>query len=506
MHNQTLMSASPLPSFVGGAAFVGSGSYQVVDPHDTSKVLHTVSSVTLEDVPKVIAAAAAAAPAWKATSVLERRKIFLKAASLLRERIAEYAAVEYSETTSSKGWSGFEMTLAAESIEETAAAATVALRGEIATTDHSQNAYIIRCPFGVVFGMAPWNAPTVLGQRACTQPIMAGNTAILKTSEMSPKTQMLLAEIFADAGLPTGVLNIIHVAPKDAPAVVDAIIAHPAVGKINFTGSTRVGSLVASMCGKHLKPVVLELGGKAPAVICADADLKHAVQGVMFGGWFHSFVHISTPRCLTFAKTKYFLRGQVCMATQTAIVHESIVDEFLSLVTAHAPNVRASGDSTDEGASLRGLFTEASATRVKEIVADALGKGAKVAAGSADVKDNVVQPLLLSGVTSDMQIYKEEMFAPVFSVLTFKTEEEAVFIANDHDYGLAASVWTADITAGMRISNGINAGMVHINGKIRNGTCAQMPHGHGRFNGIEGIREFTQTKVITVNQPHPYPI
>ncbi|KAL8278624.1 hypothetical protein RQP46_008916 [Phenoliferia psychrophenolica] len=475
--SSTLMSASPLPSFVGGKAFIGQGSYEVSDPHNQSKVVHTVSSVTVADVPAIIAAAEAALPGWKATSVLERRRIFLKAATLLRERTADYAAVEYAETTSSIGWSGFEQMLAAE-------------RGEIATTDKSQKAYIERCPYGVVFGMAPWNAPTVLGQRACTQPIMAGNTSILKTSEMSPKTQMLLAEIFADAGLPAGVLNIIHVAPKDAPDVVEAIIAHPSVGKINFTGSTRVGSIIAASCGKHLKPVVLELGGKAPSIVCADADLKHAVSGIMFGAWFHS--------------------GQVCMATQTAIVHESIVDEFISLIKAHAATVRASGDPNEQ-VSLRGLFTDASATRVKAIVADAISKGAKIAAGSADVKDNVVQPLLLSGVTSDMLIYKEEMFAPVFSVLTYKTEEEAIFIANDHDYGLAAAVWTVDTNSGVRIANGINAGMVHINGATIHDS-AQMPHGgwkrsgFGRFNGIEGIREFTQTKVITINEPHPYPI
>ena len=171
------------------------------------------------------------------------------------------------------------------------------------------------------------------------------------------------------------------------------------------------------------------------------------------------------------------------MASQTAIVHESIADEFLALISAHSPNVAASATSETDGASLRGLFTETSANRVREIVADALAKGAKVAAGSADVKGNVVQPLLLSGVTSDMRIYKEEMFAPVFSMLTCtlpgafflssaelmlpvqradKTEEEAIFIANDHDYGLAAAVWTQDTAAGYRIARGINAGMVHM--------------------------------------------
>lgn len=187
------------------------------------------------------------------------------------------------------------------------------------------------------------------------------------------------------------------------------------------------------------------------------------------------------------------------MASQTAIVHESVKTKFLELINAHAPNVHASGDAS-KNAPLRGLFTEASAQRVKEIVDDAMSKGAKAAAGKVQVEGNVVQPLLLDNVTPDMRVYREEMFSPVFSIVTFKTEDEAIQIANDHEYGLAASVFTKNTDAGLRIADGIDAGMVHINGATVHDS-AQMPHGgwkksgFGRFNGIEGIREFTQLKV-----------
>ncbi|GAA5995902.1 aldehyde dehydrogenase [Rhodotorula paludigena] len=481
--SSAFLATSPVPGLLNGKPFTsGSGSYDVKDPHDSSKVIHSVSSITVDDVPKVVDVAHKAFKSWKKSSVVERRNIFNKAAMILRERLMEFAQNEHEETTSTVGWAAFDHTLAVESIEEVAAAASNALRGEVATTESHQRAYINRCPFGVVLGIAPWNAPATLSQRAVLQPIMAGNTAILKTSEMSPRTHMYLAEIMQQAGLPDGVLTIVHVAPKDAPAVTEALIAHDAVMKVNFTGSTRVGQIVAQTCGKYLKPVVLELGGKAPAIVCEDANLEHAANAVKFGGLFHS--------------------GQICMATQTAIVHEAVADKFLALLTANYPKA-----SNDKDAVLRGLFTETSAKRVKEAIEDAVSKGAQIIAGENKLEGNVIQPCLLKGVTEDMRIYREEMFAPVFSVLTFKDDEKAIFYANDHEYGLAASVFTSDIDRGLRIADEIDSGMVHINGATVH-DHPQVPHGgwkrsgFGRFNGIEGIREFTQTKSVTINFPH----
>ncbi|KAM0756034.1 aldehyde dehydrogenase [Meredithblackwellia eburnea MCA 4105] len=486
----SFLNNTPVPSYVDGAPFTGSATFNVLDPHDNSKVLHQVSSITEADVPKVVGAAAKAFKTWRNTSVSERRRIVLKAAALLQERLPEYAGVEYGETTSSQGWSGFDITLAIGALEEAGSVATTALRGEVATTDAGQKAYITRVPYGVVFGISPWNAPVVLSQRAVIQPIIAGNTAILKTSELSPKTQLTLAQVFHDAGLPAGVLNIIHVSTADSPAVTKAIIASDEVRKINFTGSTRVGSIVAKLAGEYLKPTVMELGGKAPAIVLADADLQNAATAIMFGGFFHS--------------------GQICMATQTALVHESIKDEFLKLINAHVPTLSASGDNS-ANAPLRGLFTNASASRVEAIVKDATSKGATVAAGKIGFKDNVVQPVLLENVNKDMRIYGEECFAPVFSLIPFKTEEEAIQIANDHEYGLAAAVFSRDIPTAIRVAEQIDSGAVHINGATVHDS-ANMPHGGmkksgwGRFNGKEGIQEFTQLKVITVNDPHPYPI
>ncbi|SCV68256.1 BQ2448_377 [Microbotryum intermedium] len=492
-----LLSQSPVPCYVNGEAFKGSGSYAVKDPHNPSETLHEVSSITIGDVPKVLEAASKSFKAWRNTPVTQRRDIFNKAVELIKEHQGKFAGIEAAETTSAPGWAGFDAFLATDSLAESAAVSTIALRGEIATTEAGKRAFIKRCPYGTVFSMAPWNAPLVLSMRSVANPIIGGNVVILKTSEMSPKSQLTLAQLFHDAGLPAGVLNVIHVDPKDAPAVVEAIIAHDSVGKVNFTGSTRVGSIIAATAGKHIKSVVLELGGKAPAIVCHDADLKTAWNAIAFGGWFHS--------------------GQICMATQTVIAHESIADELLQLLNTHKPNVTAAG----EGAPLRGLFTEASAQRVKSIIDDALSKGAKVAVGDAKVEGNVVQPIILKDVTPEMRklnetrvylIYRTEMFAPVFSLITFKDEKEAIRIANDHEYGLSASIFSQDVNRALSLADEIDSGAVHINGaSVADG--AAHPHGgwkksgFGRFNGIEGIREFTQLKTVTINEPHgQYPI
>ncbi|SCV73591.1 BQ2448_7517 [Microbotryum intermedium] len=489
-----LLKSTPVPCYVDGQPFLGSGSFAVKDPHDPSNTLYEASSITTADLGKVLESSARAFKAWKKTSILDRRAIFLRACEILKQRQQSYASLEVTETTSDLGWAMFGIIKAIEGIEECAGVATVALRGEYDTTTNGKRGFvnrsldevITRCPFGTVLSVAAWNAPVVLSARCTSNP--ARNACILKTSEMAPRTQLILAEVFHEAGLPAGVLNVIHVAPEDAPKVMNAIIAHHSVGKVNFTGSSRVGSIVAQVAGKHLVPLTLELGGKAAAIVREDADLRIACNAIAFGGWVHS--------------------GQICMATQTVIAHTSIASQLISLLKAQATKVVASVN----GAPIRGLFTQELVLRTKTIVEEALAKGAEIVAGCFDVKDNLFQPLVLKGVTPDMQIYHVEMFAPVVSIITYETEEDAIRIANDHEYGLSAAIFTKDIDRALKLAEEIDSGAVHINGS----TLADEGHhphggwkksGYGRFNGIEGIREFTQLKVVTINEPHgQYPI
>ncbi|KZV92379.1 aldehyde dehydrogenase [Exidia glandulosa HHB12029] len=504
MATLNLLAEPVVPCFVAGKILATSKTYPLVDPH-SGQHLYDVSAASVQDALSAVEAASAALPAWKATSLMDRRAIFLRAATILRERTAELAELEFRETTSSGGWSGFEMGLALEVIEELAAAST-ALRGEIAPSHAGQRAYLTRVPYGVVFAMAPWNAPMTLGTRSVANPIMAGNTCVLKTSEFSPKVHTSIAQIFLEAGLPAGVLNVVHVDPKDAPAVAEAVIAHPAVRKVNFTGSTRVGRIIAEMCGRHLKPSTLELGGAAPFVVLADADLDFAANAALFGGFFHS--------------------GQVCMSTNTVIVHESVAESFCQRLQAHLPTMKAEANSP----ALRGVFSTTSAQRLDTLVDDALDKGAKILTGTRHVENNLVQPLVLTGINKDMRIFHEEIFGPIITVVTFKTDEEAIATANATEYGLAAAVYGKDTSNAYKIASQIEAGMVHINGATIH-DAQQMPHGGvkssgwGRFNGLEGspfclpcrsppisdiscsgLKEFTQIKTITINDPHKFPV
>ena len=293
----------------GGATFVRR------NPLDGS-VATTAPAATAEDARAAVDAAAAAFPAWSALGPNARRALLIKAAHALEAKGEAFAAAVASETGGSGLWAGFNVHLAAGMLLE-AAALTTQISGEVIPSDVPGSvAMAMRQPAGVVLGMAPWNAPIILGVRALAVPLACGNTVVLKGSELCPATHGLIVEALVDAGLPAGVVNFVTNAPADAPAVVEAMIAHPAVRRVNFTGSTRVGRIIAEMCARHLKPSVLELGGKAPLVVLDDADLDAAVNGAAFGAFANS--------------------GQICMSTERIIVDASVADEFATRLAAKA--------------------------------------------------------------------------------------------------------------------------------------------------------------------------
>lgn len=456
----------------------------------TGDVATRTEGATVADARRACDAAAAAFPAWAALGPNARRMLLLKAADTLAARADDFVATMMAEIGATRAWAGFNVHLGVGILRE-AAALTTQVKGETMPSDRAGCfAMSVRKPVGVVLGIAPWNGPLVLGVRALATPLACGNTVILKGSEVSPGTHAMIGEVFRDAGFPDGVVNVVLNAPSDAAEVVGEMIRHPAVRRVNFTGSTGTGRIIAKMCAEQLKPVVLELGGKAPLIVFEDADLDEATAAAAFGAFMNS--------------------GQICMSTERLIVHEAIADAFVAKLEQKARTL-AAGDPRQGGSPLGPLIDPKAAVSVAAMIDDAVAKGAKLH-GDAGHQGAVMSASFLTGVKPDMRIYGEESFGPVTTVITFAEEADAIRIANDTEFGLTAAVFTKDISRGLRVADQLDTGMCHVNGPTIHDE-AHMPFGgvkasgYGRFGGAAGIAEFTELRWITVDTQHVhYPI
>ena len=443
-----------------------------------------------QDAVMAVEAAAEAFKTWSETGPSERRALLLMAASKLEAKTPEFAISVPAETGATAMWAGFNVFLAAGMIRE-AASMTTQISGEVIPSDVPGSlAMGIRQPAGVVLGIAPWNAPIILGVRAIATPLACGNTVIFKGSENCPRTHQLIVEAFQEAGFPPGVVNYITNAPADAGAVVEAIVAHPAVRRVNFTGSTKVGKIIAMTCAKYLKPVVLELGGKAPLLVLDDADLDDAVNAAAFGAFANS--------------------GQICMSTERIIVDQKVADAFVKKFADKAKNLPLGDPRKPDPVVLGSVIGMATVTHCNALIDDALAKGAKLVCG--EKVDNTLMPAtVLDHVTPAMRIYHEETFGPVKCIVRVRSTEEAVACANDSEYGLSAAVFGKDLARAMQVARRIDSGICHINGPTVHDE-AQMPFGGvkgsgmGRFGGKAGVAEFTELRWITMQTtPRQYP-
>ncbi len=322
-------------------------------------------------------------------------------------------------------------------------------------------------------------------------PIVCGNTVVFRASESSPRTHMLVAEALVEAGLPPGVLNLLSNAPKDAPEVIDALIAHPAVRRINFTGSTRVGRIIAEKAATQLKRCLLELGGKAPLVVLDDADVDEAVKAAVFGAFLY--------------------QGQICMSTERIVVDESIADEFVAKFAASAKALPVGDPSKTPGCVIGPMVTKDSGPRLNAMLEDAVAKGAKLACGG-HASGAEMPATIVDHVKPGMKIFDEETFGPVTTVVRVKGVEEAIAMANDTAYGLSAGVFGRDVMRALDVAMQIDSGSVHVNGATVQNE-AQAPYGgtkhsgYGRFDGRAVIDEFTELKWITLEPlKQDYPV
>jgi len=457
-------------------------TFERIDPV-TNEVATVAAAATLDDVSRAVESSHEAFKTWSKTGPNERRQLFLKAADIMETKTNDFIQCMITETGTTGTWSGFNAMLSAGILRE-AAAMTTQIGGEIIPSNKPGTlAMGVSKPKGVCVGIAPWNAPIILGTRAVAMAIACGNTVILKASELCPATQSLIGQVFKEAGFPAGVLNVLTNAPKDAPEIVRALIENPVVKHINFTGSTQVGRIIGRLAAENLKPALLELGGKAPLIVLEDADIDGAVNAAVFG----SFMN----------------QGQICMSTERLIVHESIADEFSNKLSARAAQLPA-GNPRDH-VVLGSLVTLQAAEKMDQLIEDAVSKGATLTAGGGR-QGSIVEATLLDNVTSEMRIYKEESFGPVKSIIRVKDEAEAIRVANDTEYGLSSAVFTKDVQRGLDVANQIETGICHINGPTVSDE-PQMPFGgvkdsgYGRFGGKASIAEFTDLRWITIEDP-----
>jgi len=433
-------------------------------------------------------AAAAAWPAWAATGPNARRAIVSRVAELLLERAEAFTQAMIAETGTSATWAQFNIRGAIGALREAAALATQ-VGGEVIPSDKPGClAMTVRRPVGVVLGMAPWNAPLLLGVRALVMPLVCGNCVVLKASEACPGTHWMIGELFRDANLPQSVLQVVTHEASVAPRLVEALIAHPSVRRVNFTGSTRVGRIVGELAGRHLKPALLELGGKAPLVVLEDADIDQAASAAAFG----AFVN----------------QGQICMSTERIVVDERIADAFAQRLADKALALRAS-DEAAIGTRLGCLISTSSAERVEELVADAVARGATLLTPLR--REGVwLEPVVIDRVRPGMRLYEEESFGPIAALVRVRDADEAVEIANDTEYGLAGAVFGRDLARTLSVAQRLQVGVCNVNGTTVSSE-PQLPFGgvkasgYGRFGGRSAIAEFTELQLLTVHtQPQVY--
>jgi len=456
----------------------------------SGEVVSRSDAATLADADAAVAAAQAAFPEWAALGPSERRRRLLKAADIMEQHSADFIAAGTAETGGTAGWYGFNVMFAANLLREAASMATQ-IAGEVIPSDVPGSlAMAVRQPCGVVLGIAPWNAAVILGTRAIAMPLACGNTVVLKASELCPAVHRLIGTVMQEAGLGNGIVNVVLNAPEDAAAVVERLIANPAVKRVNFTGSTAVGRIVAQHAARHLKPALLELGGKAPLIVLDDADLDAAVAAAAFGAFMN--------------------QGQICMSTERIVIDASVADRFVEKLAAKAASL-AQSKAGDGGPLLGALASKEAVQRVQALIQDALDKGARLAAGGA-VDEAIMQPTVIDYVNKAMKLYSDESFGPVVTVIRVNGEEQAIGVANDTQYGLSAAVFGQDVSRALNVARRIETGICHINGPTVHDE-AQMPFGgvkasgYGRFGGKAAIAEFTDLRWITIQTaPRHYPI
>ena len=431
-----------------------------------------------EDIEAAIAAAYGAREEWGKTGPAEREAILIKAASILDERISEFADVLIDEGGATLGKAMFEASFVA-TLLRSAAGECRRIFGETMPSDApGVFSMTVRRPLGVIAGISPFNFPFLLAMKKVCLALAAGNTFVLKPASPTPVIGLKIAELFAAAGLPKGVLNVI---PVKGSTLGDKLVVDPRIRMVTFTGSTEVGKQLAEVAGRYQKKITLEMGGKSPLIVLKDADIDYAVDAAAFGIFLH--------------------QGQVCMANSRLIVEAEVYDTFCAKLAAKAGSLKV-GDPRQPDTVIGPLVEAKQCAFIDAQVQDALAKGGRVLSGGK-FDSGFYLPTVVADVTRAMRIFDEESFGPVVCVSKVANSEEALELANDSSFGLSAGLITNDLQKAFDLSLRLETGMVHIN------DCSVLDEPHVPFGGVKdsgvgreggrySMEEMTEVKWITV--------
>jgi aldehyde dehydrogenase (NAD+) len=449
----------------------------------TGEVWAEIPDASRDVARSAIEAASAAFNGWKDRPYTERAAYFLKAADILEKRTPDFAAIMSAEGGSWFGKCMFEAGYVAGMLRA-AAAITYQPTGEILPSDHAKVNMIVRVPLGVVSVISPWNFPLILSMRGAAFAMALGNTVVLKPSEETPVAGgLFLAELFEEAGLPEGVLNVVTCSRENVEAVGDELVTHPLVRGVSFTGSTAVGRQVAAKAASHLKRFAMELGGKDALIVLDDADMDRAVDCAVFGTFMH--------------------QGQICMSVERLIVDESLADEFTERLVERVKGLKV-GSPDDKGNIIGPIINQRQLDKISSQVDEAVAQGAKVLVGGKH-EGLFYHPTVLTNIDPKMRIFQEETFGPVAPIVRVKSEEEAIAVANDCEYGLAAGIITKNEERGLRVAHRLETGIAHVNdtsvydepivpfGGVKSS-------GFGRHGGRGAIESFTETRWLTLER------
>ena len=465
-------------ALIGGEWIAGAARFDVDDPA-TGLKLADVPNLGAAEADAAIAAADKAWPAWRAKTAKERHAVLMKWFSLIVANADDLARILTAEQGKPLAESRGEVVYGASFIEWFAEEAKRVYGETIPTTDNSKRYLVLKQPVGVCAAITPWNFPIAMITRKVAPAIAAGCPVVIKPAEQTPLSALAVAELAQRAGMPAGVLNVVTADSANSILVGNALCASDVVRHLSFTGSTEVGRILMKQCAPSIKKLSLELGGNAPFIVFDDADIDSAVEGAMI--------------------SKYRNAGQTCVCANRLYVQEGVYDTFIARLAEKARGIRV-GNGFEAGVNQGPMIDSNAVAKVESHIADALSKGARVVVGGARIDERFFTPTVLADVSSDMLCTREETFGPLAPVMKFKTEAEAIALANDTEFGLASYFYSRDVGRIFRVGEALEYGMVGINTGLI--SVAEVPFGGFKQSGLgregshHGIEDYVEVKYL----------